>query len=200
MMERAHSLLLNEEAFSQLAEHQRAEFIFEWLNHLKKLLPATDRTDLKHNQRRLLDQLSGVLIGSPGPPTRWLLAHCLALLYRLGDPISACLFVDRCNDIIRSRDDSPSGLPTRLAAIACLGALFEQLGRMLIGTFKETLTNLLKAMKNAESQGRYEIMLSLEKILQGLGVSAVPCHRDVYKAARTCLTDRSMAVRCVAAK
>ncbi|XP_071058667.1 HEAT repeat-containing protein 5A-like [Pseudochaenichthys georgianus] len=200
MMERAHSLLLNEEAFSQLAEHQRAEFIFEWLNHLKKLLPATDRTDLKHNQRRLLDQLSGVLIGSPGPPTRWLLAHCLALLYRLGDPISACLFVDRCNDIIRSRDDSPSGLPTRLAAIACLGALFEQLGRMLIGTFKETLTNLLKAMKNAESQGRYEIMLSLEKILQGLGVSAVPCHRDVYKAARTCLTDRSMAVRCAAAK
>lgn len=42
-MERAHSLLLNEEAYSQLGEHQRAEFIFEWLNHLKKLLPATDR-------------------------------------------------------------------------------------------------------------------------------------------------------------
>lgn len=42
-------------------------------------------------------------------------------------------------------------------------------------------------------------MLSLEKILRGLGVSAVPCHRDVYKAARTCLTDRSMAVRCAAA-
>lgn len=43
MMERAHSLLLNEEACSQLGEHQRAEFIFEWLNHLKKLLPAADR-------------------------------------------------------------------------------------------------------------------------------------------------------------
>lgn len=52
----------------------------------------------------------------------------------------------------------------------------------------------------SQSQGRYEIMLSLEKILRGLGVSAVPCHRDVYKAARTCLTDRSMAVRCAAAK
>lgn len=42
-MERAHNLLLNEEACSQLGEHQRAEFIFEWLNHLKKLLPAADR-------------------------------------------------------------------------------------------------------------------------------------------------------------
>ncbi|CAJ1074884.1 HEAT repeat-containing protein 5A isoform X4 [Xyrichtys novacula] len=199
-MERAHSLLLNEDACGQLGEHQRAEFIFEWLNHLKKLLPVTDRADVKHNQRRLIDQLSGILIGSPGPPTRWLLAHCLALLYRLGDPIPASLMVDRCNDIIRSKDDSPSGLPTRLAAVACLGALFEQLGRMLAGCFKDALANLLKAMKSAESQGRYEIMLCLEKILRGLGVSAVSCHRDVYKAARACLTDRSMAVRCAAAK
>ncbi|TMS20882.1 HEAT repeat-containing protein 5A [Larimichthys crocea] len=199
-MEQAHSLLLNEEACSQLGEHQRAEFIFEWLNHLKKLLPATDRADIKHNQRRLIDQTSDILIGSPGPPTRWLLAHCLALLYRLGDSVPSSLLVERCNDIICSKDDSPSGLPTRLAAIACLGALFEQLGRMLVGYFKDTLANLLKAMKSAESQGRYEIMLSLERILRGLGVSAMPCYRDVYKAARTCLTDRSMAVRCAAAK
>ncbi|XP_060939458.1 HEAT repeat-containing protein 5A [Limanda limanda] len=199
-MERAHSLLLNEEACNQLAEHQRAEFIFEWLNHLKKLLPAADRVDIRQNQRRLVEQLSCVLIGSPGPPTRWLLAHCLALLYRLGDPLLASFLVDRCNDIIRSRDDSPSGLPTRLAAVACLGALYEQLGRTLLGTFKETLSNLLKAMKSAESQGRYEIMLSVEKLLRGLGVSALPWHRDIYKAARTCLTDRSMAVRCSASK
>ncbi|TDG98504.1 hypothetical protein EPR50_G00201090 [Perca flavescens] len=199
-MERAHSLLLSEAACSQLAEHQRPQFIFEWLTRLKELLPVTDRVDIKQNQRRLIEQLSGVLIGSPGPPTRWLLAHCVALLYRLGDPIAASLFVDRCHDIIRSKDDSPSGLPTRLAAIACLGALFEQLGRMLFGSFKDTLTSLLKAMKSAESQGRYEIMLSLEKILRGLGASAVPCHRDVYKAARACLTDRSMAVRCAAAE
>lgn len=72
------------------------------------------QADIKQNQRRLIDQLSAVLIGSPGPPTRWLLAHCLALLYCLGDPIPSSLLVERCNDIIRSKDDSPSGLPTRL--------------------------------------------------------------------------------------
>uniref|UniRef100_A0A674A255 HEAT repeat-containing protein 5A n=1 Tax=Salmo trutta TaxID=8032 RepID=A0A674A255_SALTR len=199
-MERAHSLLLNEEACSQLGEHQRAEFVFEWLRFLKKLLPAADRADVKKNQKCLVEQLTVILIGSPGPPTRWLLAHCLALLYRLGDSLTSSLTVDRCNDIIRSKDDSPSYLPTRLAAIACLGALYEQLGRLLVNTFKETLANLLKAMKSAESQGRYEIMLSVEKILRGLGVSAVPCHRDIYKATRACLTDRSMAVRCAAAK
>lgn len=36
------------------------------------------------------------------------------------------------------------------AAVACLGALYEQLGRLLINSFKETTTNLLKAMRSAE--------------------------------------------------
>lgn len=51
-----------------------------------------------------------------------------------------------------------------------------------------------------QSQGRCEIMLCIERILKGLGVSAVSCHRDIYKAARPCLTDRSMGVRCAATK
>uniref|UniRef100_A0A3Q3XDT8 HEAT repeat-containing protein 5A n=1 Tax=Mola mola TaxID=94237 RepID=A0A3Q3XDT8_MOLML len=190
------SITSNEVGSNALQKY--SEFIFEWLNHLKKLLPATDR--VRANQRCLIDQLSAVLLDSPGPPTRWLLAHCLALIYRQGDPVTSSLLVERCNDIIRSKDDSPSSLPTRLAAVACLGSLFEQLGRILVGLFRDTLSNLLKAMKSAESQGRYEIMLSLEKILRGLGVSAVSCHRDVYKAARTCLTDRSLSVRCAATK
>lgn len=42
-MERAHSLLLDEEACNQVGKHQKAEFILEWLNHLKRLLPVTDR-------------------------------------------------------------------------------------------------------------------------------------------------------------
>lgn len=42
-MELAHSLLLNEEAFNQLGEVQKAEFIFEWLRYLEKLLLATNR-------------------------------------------------------------------------------------------------------------------------------------------------------------
>uniref|UniRef100_A0A9J8AWQ7 HEAT repeat-containing protein 5A n=1 Tax=Cyprinus carpio carpio TaxID=630221 RepID=A0A9J8AWQ7_CYPCA len=195
-MEQAHSLLLNEEACNQLKEHQRAEFVFEWLRFLKKILPA----NVKQNQKHLLEQLTTVLTSSPGPPTRLLLAQCLALVYRVGDSLTSSLTVDRCNDIIRSKDDSPSFLPTRLAAVACLGVLYEQLGRLLINSFKETMANLLKAMKSAESQGRCEIMLCIERILKGLGVSAVSCHRDIYKAARPCLTDRSMGVRCAATK
>ncbi|XP_041514276.1 HEAT repeat-containing protein 5A isoform X3 [Microtus oregoni] len=199
-MELAHSLLLNEEASSQLGEVQKAEFIFEWLRYLEKLLLATNRADVREKQKALVEQLLSLLNSSPGPPTRKLLAQNLAILYSIGDTFSVYETIDKCNDLIRSKDDSPSYLPTKLAAVVCLGALYKKLGRILANAFTDTVGNILKAMKSAESQGRYEIMLSLQSILTGLGAAAAPCHRDVYKAARSCLTDRSMAVRCAAAK
>lgn len=42
--------------------------------------------------------------------------------------------------------------------------------------------------------------MSLQKVLSGLGGAAASCHRDIYKNARSLLTDRSMAVRCAVAK
>ncbi|XP_036906166.1 HEAT repeat-containing protein 5A isoform X4 [Sturnira hondurensis] len=199
-MELAHSLLLNEDAYSQLGEVQKAEFIFDWLRYLEKLLLATNRSDVKEKQKTLVEQLLSLLNSSPGPPTRKLLAQNLGILYSVGDTFSVYETIDKCNDLIRSKDDSPSYLPTKLAAVVCLGSLYKKLGRILGNTFTDTVGNILKAMKSAESQGRYEIMLSLQNILKGLGAAAAPCHRDVYKAARSCLTDRSMAVRCAAAK
>ncbi|XP_061854900.1 HEAT repeat-containing protein 5A isoform X3 [Colius striatus] len=199
-MELAHSLLLNEEAYNQLDGFQKAEFIFEWLQFLEKLLPVTSRADIRENQKKLVEQLTSLLNNSPGPPTRRLVAKNLAVLYSTGDTFSVYQTIDKCNELIRSKDDSPSYLPTKLAAVVCLGYLYKKLGRILGNSFTDTVGNVLKAMKNAESQGRYEIMLSLQNILNGLGAAAVPCHRDIYKAARSCLTDRSMAVRCAAAK
>ncbi|XP_061467576.1 HEAT repeat-containing protein 5A isoform X2 [Rhineura floridana] len=199
-MELAHSLLLNEEGYNQLGEFQKAEFIFEWLRFLEKLLPATSRADIKEKQSKLVEQLVSLLTSSPGPPARQLIAKNLAILYSSGDTFSVHQTIDKCNELIRSKDDSPSYLPTKLAAVVCLGCLYKKLGRILGNSFMDTVGNILKAIKNAESQGRYEIMLSLQNILKGLGVAAIPCHRDIYKAARSCLTDRSMAVRCAAAK
>ncbi|NXC38697.1 HTR5A protein, partial [Penelope pileata] len=199
-MELAHSLLLNEEEYNQLGEYQKAEFIFEWLQFLEKLLPVTSRADIRENQKKLIEQLTSLLNNSPGPPTRRLLAKNLAVLYSTGDTFSVYQTIEKCNELIRSKDDSPSYLPTKLAAVVCLGYLYKKLGRILGNSFTDTVGNVLKAMKNAESQGRYEIMLSLQNILKGLGAAAIPCHRDIYKAARSCLTDRSMAVRCAAAK
>lgn len=84
------------------------------LDNKCNLKPLPIQADIKQNQQRLIDQLLTILTGSPGPPTRWLFAHCLAQVYHHGDPVPSTIFVERCNDIIRSKDDSPSGLPTRL--------------------------------------------------------------------------------------
>ena len=84
--------------------------------------------------------------------------------------------------------------------MVCLGSLYKKLGKIVGITFTDTVGNVLKAMMSAESQGQCEIMLSLQNILKRLGAAAAPCHRDVYKAAGSCLTDKSMAVCCAAAK
>lgn len=43
-------------------------------------------------------------------------------------------------------------------------------------------------------------MLCLERVLHGLGSNGTMIHRDIYKAVRGALTDRSMSVRCAAGK
>uniref|UniRef100_A0A8B9GIJ0 HEAT repeat-containing protein 5B n=1 Tax=Amazona collaria TaxID=241587 RepID=A0A8B9GIJ0_9PSIT len=196
-MELAHSLLLNEEALAQITEAKRPVFVFEWLRFLDKVLVATD---VKEKQKKLVEQLTGLISSSPGPPTRKLLAKNLAALYSIGDTFTVFQTLDKCNDIIKSKDDTAAYLPTKLAAVACVGAFYEKMGRMLGSSFPETVNNLLKSLKSAESQGRSEILLSLQKVLNGLGGAAASCHRDIYKNARSLLTDRSMAVRCAVAK
>lgn len=197
-MELAHSLLLNEEALAQIADSKKPIFVFEWLRFLDKVLVAANKSDIKQSQETLVKQLNHQITQAPGPPTRKLLGRCLANLFSIGDTYKLFETVDLCNEIIKGRDDSPSYLPTKLAAIAVLGSMYEKLGRMMGSTYPETIQNLIKALRNAESTGRCEIMYCLQMILLGLGSAAQSHHRDINKAVKNTLQDRSMAVRCAA--
>ncbi|XP_014676646.1 PREDICTED: HEAT repeat-containing protein 5B-like [Priapulus caudatus] len=200
MMELAHSLTLNEQAVAQIAETKRPIFVFEWLRFLDKVLVAAQKSDINECQKKLLGQLLHQLTETPGPPMRRLIAKNLAALFGVGDTFDLFQTVNKCNDILKNKDDSPSYLPTRLTAIACIGEMHSKLGRMMGRSFEETVLLLIKSLKNSESQGRMEIMMTLQKILAGLGSAAVSCHKDVYKATRSAMTDRSMSVRAAAAK
>lgn len=199
-MELAHSLLLNEEALSKIPDNKKPVFVFEWLRFLDKVLVAAQKSDIKEKQKQLVAQLTSQISESPGPPTRKLLARNLATIFSVGDTFDLFETLNKCNDIIKNRDDSPSYLPTRLAAIACLGAMYEKLGRMTGRSYEETVQILIKSLKNAESQGRTEIMSTLEKVIKGLGSAGNSTYKDVYKATKQCMTDRSMVVRYAAAK
>lgn len=200
MMESAHSLLLNEDVLAKLPDAKRAVFVFEWLQFLDRVLSAAQRSDVKDSQQRLVAQLTKQVDDGPGPPTRALLARCLASLFAVGDASHLFETVNKCNDVVKNKDDSPSFLPTKLTAVTCLGALYEKLGRMVGRSFEETVGLLIKALKNAESQGRFEVMVALQKVVAGLGSVGSTIHKDVYKACSKLFTDRAMSVRCAAAR
>lgn len=102
--------------------------------------------------------------------------------------------------MLKSRDDSLSFLSTRLSSIRVLATMYERLGRMTGRSFEETIGILNKGLKNAESSTRAETMLAFGKICCGLGSAASGMHRDLYKSAKTALTDRSLPVRAAAAQ
>ncbi|KAL0868607.1 hypothetical protein ABMA27_008068 [Loxostege sticticalis] len=199
-MEVSHSLTLNEAALQQLPDDKKPHFIFEWLRFLDKVLVAAHKSDIKSCQQKLVAQLLNLLRESLGAPARRLLARCLATLFSVGDTFLLFDTVNKCNDIIKVKDDSPSYLPTRLAAICCLGSMYEKLGRMMGRSYEETVSTLVRSLKSAESQTRLEIMNTLEKICVGMGTAAGTSLREVSRAARTSLSsERASVVRAAAA-
>lgn len=72
------------------------------------------QSDIKGCQQKLVEQLTKHMQGAPGPPTRRLIARCLATLFSVGDTFLLFDTVNKCNDILRNKDDSPSFLPTKL--------------------------------------------------------------------------------------
>ncbi|XP_043232384.1 HEAT repeat-containing protein 5B-like isoform X2 [Amphibalanus amphitrite] len=199
MMELSHSLVLNEAALKQIPESKRPVFVFEWLRFLDKVLVAAQKADIKECHKKLVEQLTHQLTEAPGPPTRRLLARCLATLFSIGDTFLLFDTVNKCNDILRNKDDSPSYLATKLAAVSCIGAMYSKLGRMMGRSYEETVQILTKSMRSAESLMRCEVMRTLQQLCAGMDSAAAGVHKDIYKVARHCMTDRVMAVRCAAA-
>lgn len=73
-----------------------------------------EQVDVKEKQKKLVEQLTGLISSNPGPPTRKLLAKNLATLYSIGDTFTVFQTLDKCNDIIKNKDDTPAFLPTKL--------------------------------------------------------------------------------------
>lgn len=78
--------------------------------------------------------------------------------------------------------------------------MYEKLGRMMGRSYEETVQILIKSLKSAESQMRIEIMVTLEKVCNGMDTAISNVHKEIYKATKYCLTDRVMPVRVAAAK
>ncbi|KAJ1347296.1 hypothetical protein KIN20_002322 [Parelaphostrongylus tenuis] len=193
----SHGLLLNEEALKNCPDAKKPVFVYEWLRYLDRILPVTQKADLRAIQPQLVQQLVSRLTSVNGPPIRHLLARCLARVYLIGESSTFGDTLNLCNDTLKIKDDSPSQLPVKLAALACIASFYETMGRCG-SNFVDTFPIMVKWLKVAESQGRAEILLTLSSMVMGLGAGAVAFHKDVYKAAKAHLADRVMAVRAAA--
>jgi len=69
---------------------------------------------VKSIQKQLVDQLLQCISDGPGPPIRILIAKCMANLFVVGDTLQLFESVNKCNDILKSKDDSPSSLLVKL--------------------------------------------------------------------------------------
>lgn len=159
--------------------YSQANFMKE-LDKLENLIALLMRTFLL---QLVLHILSFKLLLST---FQWNIELLFSLAYSVIDQV-ICF-----NSLLHKRISKSLKDPNHCLPISVVGILYFQGAQGY-----RTLTFLFFVF---QSQGRYEIMLSLQNILNGLGAAAIPCHRDIYKAARSCLTDRSMAVRCAAAK
>lgn len=84
------------------------------------------QSDIRECQPKLVEQLTGLISENPGPSTRKLLARCLATLYNVGDPVMLFNTINKCNEVLKNKDDSPSYLPTRLYVTTCPLAWFHR--------------------------------------------------------------------------
>ncbi|CAF1344983.1 unnamed protein product [Adineta steineri] len=194
MLELAQSLILNEEALNSLPENKRPVFIYEWLCFLNKVLVAAQKNDIRECQPRIVEQLMQQVQYAPGPPIRTLIGRNLATLFSVGDPFPLFNTVNRCNDTLKSKDEV-----SKLATVVVIGAVYERLGRLVGRSYEETVQLLLKTLKNGDSQMRFEIMFTLERIVNGLGSAGNNIHREIFKVAKTHICDRAMPVRSAAA-
>lgn len=114
VMELSNSLLLNEDALSQCSEQIKPIFIYEWLRYLDRILPVTQKSDIKNIQKQLVQQLTDKITTGPGAPIRQLLSRCLAKVFTIADAYDLFQTINLCNDFLKAKDDSVANLPVKL--------------------------------------------------------------------------------------
>lgn len=159
------------------------------------------QADIRHSQKQLVEQLTQQISHGPGPTTRVLLAKCISQVFLIADSYDLLQTINQCNDLLKPKNDSNSQIAVKLTSLAVLGAMYETLGRMVGGSYEESLDIMTKWMKSAESNSRAEILLTISKLIRGLGSTAYSRHRDIFKMiSKNSLTDRVMFVRVAAVK
>jgi len=64
------------------------------------------QADIKTCQKQMIEQLLRTIQNGPGVPARNCLSRCMVSLFMVGDTIDLFETVNKCNDILKAKDDS----------------------------------------------------------------------------------------------
>lgn len=194
--------LAEENSIIQKPDNEKQAYLYEWLERLIEHLNNGKATnvEIKKIQPKIVSTLHKILEINCSPATQQQLALCFAAIFNASTTLGLFDSVNKCVDIIKSRDDSTNNQSIKLSAICCMGGIYKKLGRMVGALFDVGLQSLTKILYKSESQAKCEILLCFQKMLFGLGNAASSGYKDIYKACKACLVDKSMSVRWAAAK
>ncbi|RNA33832.1 HEAT repeat-containing 5B-like isoform X1 [Brachionus plicatilis] len=195
------TLILDDSLLDQIISHKkRPLYLHDWLLSVATKISRIQKPTLKQQQEKLVQQLFILFSQFPGPAVRGLIANTLASLYSHGDFLSLYSTIDKCNDTLKSKDETQLQQMAKLCSLACLNKLYEQLGRTCGTMYQDTCQILFKCMKSAESQLRIEIVHTYEAIITGLASAGATSHKDIFKQLKPLCQDRNMNVRSAAIK
>ena len=197
-----NTLILDDRLLEQIKSHKkRPLYLHDWLLCVNAKICLIEKSILKKQQDKLVQQLFILFYEFPGPAVRSLIGDTIANLYSYGDFLSLYSTIEKCNDILKSKEhETQVQQMAKLCSLACLRKLYQQLGRTCGPMYQDTCQILFKCMKSAESQLRIEIVHTYEAIVTGLASACSTSHKDIFKQIEPLFQDRNMNVRSAAIK
>lgn len=196
-------LVFNDEAYKKLPEKKKSLYVYEWLCYLDRCLPETRTQQIKEIQQKLVDQLVGQFFTLyPGPQIRCLLAKNITTLYNIGNVMSLHDTLEKCHNILKSKEDTQMLQFSRLCALNVISAIYERLGRIVGRSYEETIQILLKLLKQSslELNFKIEIIKTIQSLIIGLNSAVQILYKDLHYRLKSYLFDKQQEIRCYIAK
>lgn len=181
-------------------------FLFQYLSNLEKDLEKTPTQVLKPYQSDLEKVLLNIHITEPRPnlAIRKVLARCLVLVYKQGDPRSlfdSFVWLQTQLNLFSGKNQI---LEVKLALVHTIGLMTSQHGSKLISLFPETINLLFKILKGAkdiELTTRFEVFRALTISIKGAGKGVTEVMlKDLFKFAKYGLSDKYPCIKIAAAR
>jgi hypothetical protein len=121
-----------------------------------------------------------LVLQEPLPPLRRVIGEWIVGLCKYAKETNqAVMALKSFQELITQKQPS---LVTKLTAIECTGAIFAGLGMSVAGLANDTVNLMIKQLKSATPEKRATALATVEKVVQGCGVSVSFIHSSILKA------------------